>query len=144
MVEEGREVNLVDWQPSDMLEITLNEPDDFLKVKETLTRLCLWNIATGDEYSQKVYWDYVSKVEETCSQQDQQQEEVLPWSQQQSYYTSLISSLKSRNVQCYNNNNNQTLMMTFDQWLNQQDSIYNQSSIIKTIDLCEPNVCNSS
>jgi|TARA_Y100000385_G_C12964065_1_gene581041 hypothetical protein len=38
MVEE-REVNLVDWQPSDMLEVTLNEPDDFLKVKETLTRI---------------------------------------------------------------------------------------------------------
>lgn len=34
MVEEKREVNLVDWQPSDMLEITLNEPDDFLKVKK--------------------------------------------------------------------------------------------------------------
>ena len=36
---EEKEVNLVDWQPSDMLEITLNEPDDFLKVKETLTRI---------------------------------------------------------------------------------------------------------
>ena len=38
MVEE-REVNLIEWQPSDMLEVTLNEPDDFLKVKETLTRI---------------------------------------------------------------------------------------------------------
>lgn len=27
------------WSPSNMLEITLNEPDDFLKVKETLTRI---------------------------------------------------------------------------------------------------------
>jgi len=27
------------WEPSDMLEITLNEPDDFLKVRETLTRI---------------------------------------------------------------------------------------------------------
>jgi hypothetical protein len=27
------------WTPSDMLEITLNEPDDFLKVRETLTRI---------------------------------------------------------------------------------------------------------
>lgn len=27
------------WSPSDMLEITLNEPDDFLKVRETLTRI---------------------------------------------------------------------------------------------------------
>ena len=31
--------NLVSWQPSDMLEVTLNEPDDFLKVRETLTRI---------------------------------------------------------------------------------------------------------
>jgi hypothetical protein len=31
--------NLVSWTPADMLEITLNEPDDFLKVRETLTRI---------------------------------------------------------------------------------------------------------
>lgn len=31
--------NTVDWSPADMLEITLNEPDDFLKVRETLTRI---------------------------------------------------------------------------------------------------------
>jgi hypothetical protein len=35
-VEEN---NLVQWAPTDMLEITLNEPDDFLKVRETLTRI---------------------------------------------------------------------------------------------------------
>jgi hypothetical protein len=29
----------VDWTPAMMLEIILNEPDDFLKVKETLTRI---------------------------------------------------------------------------------------------------------
>lgn len=29
----------VDWSPAMMLEVTLNEPDDFLKVKETLTRI---------------------------------------------------------------------------------------------------------
>jgi len=28
-----------DWSPTSMLEITLNSPDDFLKVKETLTRM---------------------------------------------------------------------------------------------------------
>ena len=27
------------WAPDDMLEISLNEPDDFLKVRETLTRI---------------------------------------------------------------------------------------------------------
>jgi hypothetical protein len=31
--------NPVSWTPADMLEITLNEPDDFLKVRETLTRI---------------------------------------------------------------------------------------------------------
>ena len=31
--------NLISWTPADMLEITLNEPDDFLKVRETLTRI---------------------------------------------------------------------------------------------------------
>jgi hypothetical protein len=27
------------WTPADMLEVTLHEPDDFLKVRETLTRI---------------------------------------------------------------------------------------------------------
>ena len=33
------ENNLVEWTPTGMLEVTLNEPDDFLKVRETLTRI---------------------------------------------------------------------------------------------------------
>lgn len=33
------EENNVQWTPADMLEIMLNEPDDFLKVRETLTRI---------------------------------------------------------------------------------------------------------
>tara|TARA_R100000541_G_scaffold1902_3_gene7091 strand:+ start:31963 stop:32376 length:414 start_codon:yes stop_codon:yes gene_type:complete len=35
----NEETNIVNWSPTDMLEITLNEPDDFLKVRETLTRI---------------------------------------------------------------------------------------------------------
>jgi len=35
-VEEN---NLVEWNPLKMLEIVLTEPDDFLKVRETLTRI---------------------------------------------------------------------------------------------------------
>ena len=31
--------NVIEWTPSSMLEVTLNEPDDFLKVRETLTRI---------------------------------------------------------------------------------------------------------
>ncbi|NBV27493.1 translation repressor protein [bacterium] len=30
---------IVKWEPNQMVEITLNEPDDFLKVRETLTRI---------------------------------------------------------------------------------------------------------
>lgn len=29
----------ISWSPASMLEITLNEPDDFLKIRETLTRI---------------------------------------------------------------------------------------------------------
>jgi len=35
-VEEN---NIIEWTPNSMLEVTLNEPDDFLKVRETLTRI---------------------------------------------------------------------------------------------------------
>jgi len=35
-VEEN---NIVEWNPGNMLEVTLNEPDDFLKIRETLTRI---------------------------------------------------------------------------------------------------------
>tara|TARA_Y100001938_G_C8051570_1_gene412057 strand:+ start:1099 stop:1509 length:411 start_codon:yes stop_codon:yes gene_type:complete len=35
-VEEN---NIIEWTPTSMLEVTLNEPDDFLKVRETLTRI---------------------------------------------------------------------------------------------------------
>ena len=35
----NEEATLVDWSPDSMLEITLNDPDDFLKVRETLTRI---------------------------------------------------------------------------------------------------------
>ena len=33
------ENSIVEWNPSEMLEVVLNEPDDFLKVRETLTRI---------------------------------------------------------------------------------------------------------
>lgn len=33
------ETTIVEWSPATMLEITLREPDDFLKVRETLTRI---------------------------------------------------------------------------------------------------------
>lgn len=33
------ENSIIEWSPADMLEVTLNEPDDFLKIRETLTRI---------------------------------------------------------------------------------------------------------
>lgn len=33
------ENSIIEWSPTDMLEVTLNEPDDFLKIRETLTRI---------------------------------------------------------------------------------------------------------
>ena len=38
----------IDWTPSDMLEVLLNEPDDFLKIKETLTRI---GVASKKDYN---------------------------------------------------------------------------------------------
>lgn len=40
----------INWAPSSMLEITLNQPDDFLKVRETLTR-----IGVASRKEQKLY-----------------------------------------------------------------------------------------
>jgi hypothetical protein len=37
MVEQNDEI--VDWNPDMMLEIILGQPDDFLKIRETLTRM---------------------------------------------------------------------------------------------------------
>ena len=39
MVDEDNNVQVREWTPQKMLEVTLNEPDDFLKVRETLTRI---------------------------------------------------------------------------------------------------------
>jgi hypothetical protein len=36
-VEENKKP--IEWTPAMMLEVTINEPDDFLKVRETLTRI---------------------------------------------------------------------------------------------------------
>lgn len=37
MENENNEIR--PWTPADMLEVSLNEPDDFLKIRETLTRI---------------------------------------------------------------------------------------------------------
>ena len=36
---ENDNIQITDWTPNSMLEVTLNEPDDFLKIRETLTRI---------------------------------------------------------------------------------------------------------
>jgi hypothetical protein len=47
---ESKNINSImnEWNPDMMLEIALNEPDDFLKVKETLTRI---GIASKKEHN---------------------------------------------------------------------------------------------
>ena len=40
----------VNWDPNQMVEVTLNEPDDFLKVRETLTR-----IGVASRQEKKIY-----------------------------------------------------------------------------------------
>lgn len=37
--KQNEEDYVVDWKPSDMIEIKFEEDDDFLKIKETLTRM---------------------------------------------------------------------------------------------------------
>lgn len=48
MEKENNEIK--DWVPADMLEVTLREPDDFLKIRETLTR-----IGVASRKDQKLY-----------------------------------------------------------------------------------------
>ena len=43
----------VNWTPNMMIEVTLNEPDDFLKVRETLTR-----IGVASRKEKKLYQSY--------------------------------------------------------------------------------------
>ena len=47
---ENENIEIKNWTPADMLEITLNEPDDFLKIRETLTR-----IGVASRKEQKLY-----------------------------------------------------------------------------------------
>jgi len=47
---ENENIEIKNWVPADMLEITLNEPDDFLKIRKTLTR-----IGVASRKDQKLY-----------------------------------------------------------------------------------------
>ena len=47
---ESDNIQVTDWTPSSMLEVSLNEPDDFLKIRETLTR-----IGVASRKDQKLY-----------------------------------------------------------------------------------------
>lgn len=38
MEENNNEIN-INWSPADMVEIIIDQPDDFLKIRETLTRI---------------------------------------------------------------------------------------------------------
>jgi hypothetical protein len=47
---ENENIEIHDWSPAKMLEVSLNEPDDFLKIRETLTR-----IGVASRKDQKLY-----------------------------------------------------------------------------------------
>ena len=47
---ENDNIQITDWTPNSMLEVSLNEPDDFLKIRETLTR-----IGVASRKDQKLY-----------------------------------------------------------------------------------------
>jgi hypothetical protein len=49
-VENENNIEIKNWIPADMLEVSLNEPDDFLKIRETLTR-----IGVASRKDQKLY-----------------------------------------------------------------------------------------
>ena len=39
MENDNTQIQIKDWTPGSMLEVSLSEPDDFLKIRETLTRI---------------------------------------------------------------------------------------------------------
>tara|TARA_Y100000033_G_scaffold50982_1_gene63131 strand:+ start:58 stop:492 length:435 start_codon:yes stop_codon:yes gene_type:complete len=49
-VENENNNQVTNWSPASMLEVSLNEPDDFLKIRETLTR-----IGVASRKDQKLY-----------------------------------------------------------------------------------------
>ena len=55
------ENSIIEWTPSSMLEVTLNEPDDFLKVRETLTRIGVASRKDNKLYNLVIF--YINKVD---------------------------------------------------------------------------------
>ena len=51
----------IQWLPEKMVEVTLNEPDDFLKVRETLTRIGVASRKRRRYISHVIY--YTNKVD---------------------------------------------------------------------------------
>lgn len=50
-----------DWTPDSMLEVTLSEPDNFLKVRETLTRIGIASKKITRYINLAIF--YISKVD---------------------------------------------------------------------------------
>ena len=49
------------WNPDEMLEVQLKEPDDFLKVRETLTRIGVASRKDKNYFNRVIY--YTNKVD---------------------------------------------------------------------------------
>ena len=59
MEEQNNEIK--NWVPADMLEVTLNEPDDFLKIRETLTRIGVSSKMRRNYFSRAIF--YINEVD---------------------------------------------------------------------------------
>ena len=53
------------WSPESMLEVSLKEPDDFLKVRETLTRIGVASRKDKNNWTLKTKYNIGKKVDET-------------------------------------------------------------------------------
>ena len=56
----------VNWSQDQMIEVTLNEPDDFLKVRETLTRIGVGFLGKRRSFISRVI-SFTNKVSTTSS-----------------------------------------------------------------------------
>ena len=50
----------IQWSPESMLEVTIKQPDDFLKVRETLTRIGVASRKDKHYFNRVIY--YTNKV----------------------------------------------------------------------------------
>ena len=61
MENDNTQIQIKDWTPGSMLEVSLREPDDFLKIRETLTRIGVASRKDQKLFNLAIF--YISKVD---------------------------------------------------------------------------------